>query len=218
MRKHIPMIVVCIFLIGSIVLCVFCIKTIVKNKNSINELNIKLNLAKEDYDKLSKEYDEFKESVNSKEEKVLPAILDESKMDYDKNIYSLLRSLHDQSSGISISIIDKKVMLATNSEAEQYFYYTGEQIQHEIELNDKKAVQVMICGYGSSCKAFILMEDGTLKYIEGNSIIKQDFTLHDVEGVEDVVRIQKALFQRANGGGVILPVAVKGDGTSKVIQ
>ena len=104
------------------------------------------------------------------------------------------------------------------TEAETYFYYNGDPITYESDVIDKEIVQVLVSGYGSACKVLFLMEDGTVRYIEGNDIIKRDFTLRNIDNLKDVVRLQKATFTRNNGGATILAVAVMSDGTSKVIE
>ena len=217
MRKHIPALTLFLLLIISIIACCFCINTISKRNDTIIRLSAQLEQAKINYDNLEKEYDDFKSKANE-EEPVLPAKVDSGKMLYNTDQYIRTALLYDSLSGIDVLVNDNKFTVRTNDDAETYFYYNGDPVIYESNELDKEVVQVMVCGYGSSCKVLFLMQDGTVKYIEGSSIIKRDFTLHDIDNLKDVVRLQKAVFSRNNGGINIMAVAVMSDNSSKVIE
>ena len=61
------------------------------------------------------------------------------------------------------------------------------------------------------------MEDGTVRYISGSSIIAKETTLQNYEGLTDVVALRKIIVVRKNGGGNVVTVAIRSDGSSKVL-
>lgn len=217
MRKHIPALTLFLLLIIAIVACGFCINTILKRDDTITQLSSQLDQEKTNYDNLEKEYNDFKSEAN-KEEPILPAKVDSESMSYDTEQFRRTALLYDSLSGIDVLVNDNKFTISTNDDVETYFYYNGDPIVYESDELDKEVVQVMVCGYGSSCKVLFLMEDGTVRYIDGSSIFKRDFTLRNIDNLKDVVRLQKALFSRNNGGITIIAVAVMSDNSSKVIE
>ncbi len=217
MRKHIPALTLFLLLIIAIVACGFCINTILKRDDSITQLAAQLEQEKVNYDNLEKEYNDFKNEAN-KEESILPAKVDPESMSYNTEQYRRTSLLYDSLSGIDVFVNDNKFTIRTNDYAETFFYYNGDPIVYESDTLDEDVVQVMICGYGSSCKVLFLMEDGTIRFIEGSNIIKGDFTLNNVDDLKDVVRLQKSVFLRNNGGMTVMPIAVMSDNSSKVIE
>ena len=195
MRKYIPTLTLFLLLIVAIVACGFCINTIIKRNDTITQITAQL-----------------------EQEKILPTKVDADNMTFNSEEFRRTSLMFDRLSGIDVFVNENKFTISTTDEAETYFYYNGDPITYESDVIDKEIVQVLVSGYGSACKVLFLMEDGTVRYIEGNDIIKRDFTLRNIDNLKDVVRLQKATFTRNNGGATILAVAVMSDGTSKVIE
>ena len=217
MRKYIPTLTLFLLLIVAIVACGFCINTIIKRNDTITQITAQHKQKKANYTNLETEYNNFKAQAN-KEEKILPAKVNKDDMTFNSDEFRRTSLMFDRLSGIDVFVNDNKFTISTTDEAETYFYYNGDPITYESDVIDKEIVQVLVSGYGSACKVLFLMEDGTVRYIEGNDIIKRDFTLRNIDNLKDVVRLQKATFTRNNGGATILAVAVMSDGTSKVIE
>lgn len=186
-------------------------------KNSVNELNTQIEELK-NANKQNGESSKPSEIAENTIEKLAIAKIDTSKVEIDDG-YTYTGSFDfDERNGIQVIIGESKsINFRSFEEAWKFFNNEGEYIDYTIENLDKTPIEVSISGNGEYLKAYFLMEDGTVRYITGPSIMAKETTLKEVEGLSDVVTLRKIVVQRINGGGNIVTIAVKSDGTSKVL-
>lgn len=221
MKSKITLIIMLIIMIILVVLCcIFGYKySNIKKENGeldsqIETLNNELSVIKQEVE--NKENEEEEPQISKEESKIIT--IDQNKMELDGNyVYNGVLS-YDIRTGIEATVVsNNSINFRTNEEAWTFFHNDGEYIQYSIENIDKKPIEVCISGASETLKAYFLMEDGTVRYISGSSIIAKETTLQNYEGLTDVVALRKIIVVRKNGGGNVVTVAIRSDGSSKVL-
>lgn len=237
MKKHFSTLILLLLVIGLIFGCVYTLKLVVSRGNQIAALQqenqdlkqaiIELNNRIEDLQdsKVIKPESntETQEPVVEKTTVSIVPVLDTTKVNGIEEGTVLTEKLYDSNNIISVSADNASNTITINLNADmarQVYGYNGQSDTHTIAGLSTKVADVKIMSVGnnaSDVKVMLLMEDGTIKYVNISSILDKTYSVQAVPELTDVVKIAEVNMTKEDKTtyGV---VALKADGTSTIIK
>jgi hypothetical protein len=188
-------------------------------KETITSLNTMIEKLQTNEDK---ENDE-KQEINENED--LNLVFDENKVLNKEDNTKIIQDISDNMKVLNVSVNTESNYLTLNLDkelAKLIYGYTGDGESHTITGFSQKIVdaQVLISGKTyNDLKVVMLMEDGSIKYINIENIIDESYTVKTVAESKDYVKIIKVIIKNEDNSELKYGiVGIKNDGTSTLIN
>lgn len=209
MKKNIALLFMILLFVATTISTIYLFSKNIEKTKEIEALNQKMEENK-------KEYDESLAS-KEKEEKLLLPVFDENKVINKTDDMSINLAANtklgiqvrlDESGKVKVRIIDamyiKDFKGSTNEE-------------NEVEGISGKVIDVNVYnqGNGINPQIIMLLEDGTVEYVNMNELKNGNYiTAGKVSGVENIIKIIEVSIVTAEGSEKINIAGIKSDGTS----
>lgn len=230
MKKFISIFVLILVIIGLAIGVICCCKTIVNKNKENTELAQEINNLKETINNLNNTINNLDKENNNQIQEEIPnekidISFDESKIENKEENTNVVQKISDSMSVLSIDVNteDNSLVLNLDKELAKLIYgYTGNGETHTITGFSQKIIDAQTAMVGTSqsdLKVVLLMNDGTLKYLDINSILDKSYSIKTIDDKKDFVKIVKVTIkdnERATVNYGI--VGIKSDGTSEIIE
>lgn len=215
MKKNIVLIIIILVLILGLVGTI--VATIsMYNKN--NDLKDEITSKSQEIEQLNTQINQLNENLNTEEE-FKHKLFDVTELGYGDYIVKP-RATGDEN---LIARVDGKgnamVSLISNDFFKTPVASYGKEYKVEGTSGKVYNTKVMMMGQGGSYTVFMIMEDGTVEYMDNSKISEGKFvSAGKIEGLEKVVDLVQVDFGHKMGGGHIAVVALDTDGNMKLVQ
>ena len=228
MKKFISIFVLILAIIALTVGLVLAFKTIVNKDNEIIRLSQENLDLKENIESLNSTIENLKNLENNEQSStsLSPIInsFDQSKIINKEEGTTITQNISDYTGVLSVSVDQNSNSLNINldSELAKLIYgYSYNEYSHTITGFSQKIIDAQIVILGSNyegLKVVLLMEDGTIKYINISNILDRSYTVQTLDEDKDFVQIIKVTIADSNNNISYGIVGVKKDGTNKIIE
>lgn len=231
MKRFISSFVLILVIIGLIIGLVYTGKTIINKNAEIARLNQEISNLQGQVSTLNGTIEKLQDKTNTdntpviepKEEEKGKAVFDSSKITNLEDQMTVTQDISDSMDVISINVdVESNALnININKELAKLVYgYTGEGQTHTVAGFSQKVMDAKVAMVGNSLKdlkVVLLMEDGSIKYLEIASILDGSYTVQTIAEEKEYLSIAKVVIknQDVTRYGI---VGIKEDGTNKIIK
>lgn len=230
MKKFISIIVLILVIIGLVIGLGYSWNLIINKDKQISALNQENTDLKNTITNLNNTIENIQQDskVEEKNDAIVEesnTFFDESKIENKQDSTNVVEDISDFMGVLSVSVDTEQNTLTLDLDknlAKLVYGYTGEGETHTIAGFSKKIVDAKIAIVGTEqkdLKVVLLMEDGSIKYIDINNILDKSYTVKTIEDSKDYVKILKVKIKDEQKGSIKYSIiALKKDGTSKILD
>ena len=230
MKKFISIIVLILVIIGLVIGLGYSWNLIINKDKQISALNQENTDLKNTITNLNNTIENIQQDskVEEKNDAIVEesnTFFDESKIENKQDGTNVVEDISDFMGVLSVSFDTEQNTLTLDLDknlAKLVYGYTGEGETHTIAGFSKKIVDAKIAIVGTEqkdLKVVLLMEDGSIKYIDINNILDKSYTVKTIEDSKDYVKILKVKIKDEQKGSIKYSIiALKKDGTSKILD
>lgn len=232
MKKIIPTLVLILVIICLVIGLGYSLKVIIKKDKDIAALNQEITDLKNTVSTLNNTIEkvqdsDLEEKLDNKEEKDNNILyyFNEKSLVNKKEHTSITQDISDSMDVLDINVNSElnTLVLSLDKELARIIYgYTGEAENHAVTGFFQRIVDAKVCLVGNKSedlKVILLMEDGTIKYIDINNILDKSYSVKTVAEDKDYINIIKVIIKDEEEAEVTYGiVGIKKDGTSKIIE
>lgn len=234
MKRFISSFVLILVIIGLIIGLVYTGKSIVKKNTEIAKLNQEITDLKGTISTLNNTIEKLQDNTsttdttpaveNKEEEKESVKIaFDAQKISNLEDQMSVIQDISDSMNiiNINVDVESNSLLVNINKDLAKLVYgYTGDGQTHTVAGFSQKIVDAKIAMVGTSSKdlkVVLLMEDGSVKYLEISSILDGSYTVQTIAEEKDYVQLVKVVIKTQDNTRYGI-VGIKNDGTNKIIK
>ncbi len=230
MKRYISTFILLVLVIFLVIALGFSLKVIIQKDKDIATLTQENTDLKNTVENLNTTINNLQSSNKEKEEPKKEEVVsdnlvlfDESKLENKEENTSVVPRIYATNNILSVSVDNKNKALTLDLNAElarQVYGYAGQNDEHTIAGLNKNIVDVKIVATGNSAsglKVVMLMEDGTVRYINMSSILDKTYAINDIANLNNVVRLYEVTVSTSDEVSSNV-VAVRKDGSSSLIK
>lgn len=234
MKRFISSFVLILVIIGLIVGLVYTGKSIVNKNTEIAKLNQEVTDLRSQVTTLNSTIEKLQDKNGAgdntpvietpvEEKEDVKIAFDTSKITNIEDQMTVTQDISDSMDIISINVDTESNALVVNINkdlAKLVYGYTGDGQTHTVAGFSQKIVDAKISIVGTSSKdlkVVLLMEDGSIKYLEIANILDGSYTVQTIAEEKDYVQIVKVAIKTQDSTRYGI-VGIKNDGTNKIIK
>ena len=233
MKRFISSFVLILVIIGLIIGLVYTGKCIVNKNAEIARLNQEVSNLQGQVTTLNDTIEKLQDKTNTdntpviepkeEEKEKTKAVFDSSKITNLEDQMTVTQDISDSMDIISINVdVESNALnININKELAKLIYgYTGDGQTHTVAGFSQKIMDAKIAMVGTTSKdlkVVLLMEDGSIKYIEISSILDGSYTVQTIADEKDYTSIAKVVIKTQDNTRYGI-VGIKEDGTNKIIK
>ncbi len=235
MKKFISTFILIVIIIGLIIGLVYTGKNIVRKNTEIAKLNQEITDLKGTVATLNNTIEKLQDNTEKsqvpteteqKEEVVVEngkAVFNVDKITNKQEGTTISQDISDSNNVLSVNVDTQAnaLVININRELAKLMYgYTGDGQTHTVAGFSQNIVDAKLAIVGNTTKdlkVVLLMEDGSIKYIDIDNILDGSYNVKTVAEEKDYVKIEKVTIKNADTTRYGI-VGIKNDGTNTIIS